>query len=261
MQTAKMDDKMLNAKPLVSIITPMFNTEAYFEETYKSVIQQTECRWEWIIVDDCSTDGSLALARCLANGDARIRIIASSRNGGTSAARNIGLENAAGRYILFLDSDDTLDKDFLKEQIAFIAKNGPIVTSSYRRKAKSTITDFIVPEVITYESLLLGNAMSCLTTMYDREAVGDPRFDETIAKCEDYVFWLGILRKGFCAKGNKCVLATYMIREGSKSSAKIRLIKPMFHVYHKTQGFGVLKSAYFVFRWAFYGLKKYRGVR
>ena len=80
-------------------------------------------------------------------------------------------------------------------------------------------------------------------------------------KCEDYVFWLSILKKGIIAKGNPKVLATYNIVEGSKSSNKYKLIKYMYYVYHKTQGINWFKSWFCVFRWAIYGKKKYKNVR
>lgn len=256
-----MEGKQSDACPLVSIITPFYNAKNFFEQTFKSVMSQTEPHWEWIIVDDCSTDGSLELAKQLAGDDKRIVFEKTQRNSGTSAARNIGLEKATGKYVLFLDSDDLLDQTFLSEQIAFIEANGPIVTASYRRKALNGFSDFIVPKFITYKSLLGGNAMSCLTTMYDRSLFGDQRFDTRMKKCEDYVFWLNILKKGYNAYGNTKVLATYVLHSDSKSSAKLKLIKYMFEVFHRTQGFGIVYSSFLVIRWAFYGLKKYKGVK
>ena len=247
--------------PKVSIITPLYNAKGFFSETFQSVIAQTEQNWEWIIVDDCSTDGSLDLAKQLTSGDKRVVFKSTTHNSGTSAARNIGLDNAVGKYVLFLDSDDLIDKTFLAEQIDFIGKNGPIVTASYRRKGSNGYSDFIVPENITYKTLLHGNAMSCLTTMYDRSLFGDQRFDVSMKKCEDYVFWLNILKKGYCAKGNTKVLATYILHSNSKSSSKLKLIKYMFTVYYKTQNLGFLYSIFLVIGWAFYGLRKYKGIK
>ena len=67
-------------------------------------------------------------------------------------------------------------------------------------------------------------------------------------KCEDYVFWLNILKEGYVAKGNPSVLATYILHQGSKSSKKFRLIKYMHYVYHKTQGINWFKSWFYVVR-------------
>ena len=66
--------------------------------------------------------------------------------------------------------------------------------------------------------------------MYDREIIGERYFPEDLKKCEDYVFWLDILKEGYVAKGNPSVLATYILHKGSKSSQKFKLIKYMFYV-------------------------------
>ena len=193
--------------------------------------------------------------------DDRIVLLQTPKNGGTAVARNIGLKHAKGRYITFLDSDDLLDSNYLERQLEFIKDNGPLISAGYRRQAKHTCTDFFVPNEVDYKKALKGNPLSCLTTMYDREVIGERFFPENLMKCEDYVFWLNILKDGYIAKGNRNVLATYIIREGSKSRNKIKLIKYMYHVYHKTQGINWFKSWLYVIRWAFYGKKKYKNVR
>lgn len=247
--------------PVVSIITPLFNTSKFLEDTYKSVKNQTLKDFEWIIIDDKSSDDSYLLANKLAEQDPRIKVLQVKENGGTAKARNLGLKNATGRYITFLDADDLLDSNYLEEQIKFIEKNGPIVSSGYRRMAEHTTTDFFVPEVVDYKTILKGNPLSCLTTMYDRQVIGDRFFPENMEKVEDYVFWLDILKEGYVAKGNPKALATYRISHGSKSHNKFKLIKYQYYVYHKTQGINWFKSWLYVIRWALYGLKKYKDVR
>lgn len=246
---------------LISIITPAYNCKRTIQETYKSVLSQTFSDWEWIIVDDCSTDGSFSFLKEMFDHDDRIVLLQTPKNGGTAAARNLGLKHAKGRYITFLDSDDLLDPNYLECQLEFIKTNGPLISAGYRRQAKHTCTDFFVPNEVDYKKALKGNPLSCLTTMYDREVIGERFFPENLMKCEDYVFWLNILKDGYIAKGNRNVLATYIIREGSKSRNKIKLIKYMYRVYHKTQGINWFKSWFFVIRWAFYGKRKYKNVR
>lgn len=255
----KIDGEYL--KPFVTIITPSFQTANYLKDTYQSVLKQTFTNWEWLIIDDCSTDNSYELAKELASIDARIKVFKTKINSGTAAARNIGLKNANGKYITFLDSDDILDNDYLELQIKFMEENGPLISASYRRKAEHTCTDFIIPKLTDYKTALKGNPLSCLTTMYDKSVIGEIYFRENIKKAEDYVFWLDILKKGYVAKGNQQVLATYIIHAGSKSSNKFKLIKHMYYVYRKTQNLNIFTSWFCVIRWAFYGLKKYRNVR
>lgn len=246
---------------LISIITPAYNCRDTIEDTYKSILAQTYLLWEWIVVDDCSTDGSFSYIKEIVKDDKRVIVLQTHRNGGSAVARNIGLKYAKGRYITFLDSDDTIDSNYLENQLDFIKEHGPIVSAGYRRKAKHTCTNFFVPDKVDYALALKGNPLSCLTTMYDRSIIGEVYFPENLNKCEDYVFWLNILKKGIVAYGNPNVLATYNIVEGSKSSNKFKLIKYMYTVYHKTQEFNWLKSWLYVFRWALYGLKKYKNVR
>lgn len=252
-------------RPLVSIIMPSYNCQDYVAKAVASVQSQIFQDWELVICDDCSTDNSREVIEKLAEQDSRITFIKREKNGGTAAARNKGLDAAKGRYISFLDSDDEIYPEYLEKQLAFMKeKNAAIVTASYDRV--STVEShhfppFIVPEKNTYNSILKGCALSCLTTMYDRDKVGDPRFDESVRKREDFILWLGILKKGFVCYGNKEILAGYRIVPNSKSRKKMRLIKAIWYVYRKSQKLGFFRSLYYLFRWAMYGLKKYRGVK
>ncbi len=93
--------------PVVSIVTPFFNTGPVFAETALSIARQTFLQWEWIIVNDGSDDPqSLALLDGFRTGDTRIRVVDLARNSGPGAARNRGFAEAAGRYVFQLDSDD-----------------------------------------------------------------------------------------------------------------------------------------------------------
>lgn len=245
----------------VTIITPSFNSKGYFLETFKSVINQTYKNFEWIIVDDCSTDGSYEFINELIKNEQRIKLLRLDQNSGTAKARNTGLKHASGRFITFLDADDTIDETYLEDQLTFLNDNGPIVSSAYRRIAGKSVTNFFVPEKVSYRDLLKTCSLSCLTTMYDKEIVGDCFFPENMKKAEDYPFWLNILKKGFVAKGNQKVLASYRILEGSRSRNKFSLIRHIFYVYHVSQGFNFFKSIFYVFRWAFNGFNKYKNVK
>jgi len=248
-------------EPTFSIITPLYNAEPYFEETFQSVINQTFKDFEWIVVDDKSTDNSLSLAKSLAKQDSRVTVIALDKNSGSAHARNVALDQAKGHYVTFLDADDLLDPNYLESQLAFIKDNGPIIVASYRRKSENNVTNFIVPEVTTYKSILKGNPLACLTSVYDRTLFPDERFPEDMHRHEDYVFWAKMLKKGYEAKGNPEVLATYRLLKTSKNGSKIKLLKPMAMAYHKKLGFSFITSWFFTLRYALYSRKKYRDVR
>lgn len=96
-----------------SIVIPVYNVEPYLRECLDSVLQQTLSDWEVVCVDDGSTDGSAGILQEYASRDNRIKVI-TQPNGGLSAARNTGLDNAIGDYILFLDSDDWIEQNTLE---------------------------------------------------------------------------------------------------------------------------------------------------
>lgn len=98
---------------LISIIVPVYNAEKYLERCILSVLNQSYCNFELILVDDGSTDDSKKICEAYAQKDDRIIVIA-QKNSGVSSARNCGLRYATGEYISFLDADDFLEKDFCK---------------------------------------------------------------------------------------------------------------------------------------------------
>lgn len=101
-----------NNTPLISVIVPVYNTEKYLDQCIQSVLAQTYTNWELLLIDDGSTDASGAICDKYAEQDSRIRVFHKS-NGGVSSARNLGLDNAKGEWITFVDSDDYVDPDWL----------------------------------------------------------------------------------------------------------------------------------------------------
>lgn len=102
------------SSPLVSVIIPVFNVEAYLKECLDSIINQTFSDIEIICIDDGSTDSSPEILREYASKDSRV-IIITKENGGLSSARNAGMEATSGEYVTFLDSDDYLEIDAIQQ--------------------------------------------------------------------------------------------------------------------------------------------------
>lgn len=96
-----------NNTPLISVIVPVYNTEKYLDQCIQSVLAQTYTNWELLLIDDGSTDSSGAICDKYAAEDNRIRVF-HKENGGVSSARNLGLDNAQGEWISFVDADDIL---------------------------------------------------------------------------------------------------------------------------------------------------------
>lgn len=99
----------------VSVIVPIYNVAQYLEKCVNSIYEQSYKNIEIIMVDDCSTDGSRELAIELARKDKRAIFIQKARNRGLSAARNTGMKVIKGKWLMFVDSDDWLEKDCIKE--------------------------------------------------------------------------------------------------------------------------------------------------
>ena len=99
---------MAEAKPLISVIVPVYNILEYLPRCVESLCRQTYPNLEILLVDDGSTDGTGQLCDKLGEADARIRVF-HKENGGSSSARNLGIAKAKGRYLGFVDSDDYVD--------------------------------------------------------------------------------------------------------------------------------------------------------
>ena len=230
---------------LISIITPFYNAEKFLAEAINSILAQTYTTWELILIDDCSTDCSLAIARGFALKEARIKIISLSRNKGTGIARNRGLAKAKGHYIAFLDADDLWRPHKLEVQLKFMRSHDCLVTyTSYELIDNNGETlDKVVKAipVLDFKKLLKSNYIGNLTGIYNAAILG--KFDISPArKRQDWAMWLDILKKTGTARGILEPLAFYRIRENSISSNKPEMIKHNFAVYRKHLGYSYLKS-------------------
>ena len=107
---------------LISIIVPVYNVEKYIRETLSCVEAQTYPHWELLLVEDCSTDGTVEKITDYLAGkkDDRIRLIRQPSNQGAARARNRGLQEAKGRYIAYLDADDLWVPGKLERELAFM---------------------------------------------------------------------------------------------------------------------------------------------
>jgi len=111
----------LYIEPVISIVTPFYDTKEVFHETARSVLNQSFQEWEWIIVNDGSTSSkALAVLDKYRDGDPRIRVIDIEENQGLSTARNTGVKKATSEYILFLDSDDLLEPTATEKWLWFL---------------------------------------------------------------------------------------------------------------------------------------------
>lgn len=111
---------------LISVIVPVYNVEKYLQRCVESIILQTYKTIEILLVDDGSNDRSGQICDDLALLDKRIHVF-HKENGGVSSARNLGIEQASGEYICFVDSDDWLDTDYFEKAIPILIKEHPML--------------------------------------------------------------------------------------------------------------------------------------
>lgn len=249
------------ANPLVSIITPTFNSAKYIEATVVSVQQQTHHNWELLIVDDGSSDETVAVVKTLCQNEPRIKFFPLPENVGPAKARNVGIENTTGAYITFLDADDLWFPDFIENSIRTIKETGiGFVFSSYKRSNENlefVYSDFIVPEKVTYTDILKTNSISCLTAFIHIEALGK-KFMPEIRKRQDMGLWLQYLKEIPFAYGIKEPKAVYRMRENSLSRNKKNLIKYQWQFYREVEKLNVFQSVYYMLHWMYRGFMKYR---
>lgn len=138
----------------VSIIVPVYNAEAHLEECVASLRQQTHPALEILLIDDGSTDQSLALCRRFAGEDSRIRVL-HHENRGPSATRNRGLAEATGDYIVFSDADDRMEPDAVEAMLAAaLDQRAQLVIGAYARFRDGETADFSQHRITPYSMAL-----------------------------------------------------------------------------------------------------------
>ena len=234
------------SRPLVSIITPTYNSSGYICETIASVQQQTEADWEHIAVDDCSQDHTRDLLLEHEQKDSRLKTVFLKSNQGPAAARNTGIQVASGRYIAFVDSDDLWEPDKLSLQLACMRRpECSFVFGSYYKMMENGPGRALinVPERIDYHGLLNSTVIATLTAMYDSLKLGKV-FMPDIRKRQDFGLWLRLLKKTPWAYGIQQPLGTLRKRRGSLSSNKPSAMYYTWRVYRECEKLSLCKSIY-----------------
>jgi glycosyltransferase involved in cell wall biosynthesis len=192
--------------PEITVIVPAFNAEKYLARCLESVIRQNFSSWELIIADDGSSDRTGEMADEYASKDSRIRVIHLSRKG-VSAARNACIDASEGSYLAFVDADDYLEPDYLKELFERAEEsNADIVQCSFFEDSEGNKTPDAYPVDKTYEdadsmmrAFFAGThgdiRDSVWAKLLRREAFADIRFDTGLCIYEDGYYVYQCLRK------------------------------------------------------------------
>lgn len=245
-------------EPLVSIITPCYNSAAFITPTIQSVLDQTYGNWEMIIIDDKSKDDTCRVVGEFAERHENIKLVRLEENAGVSNARNVGLAEAKGKYIAFLDSDDIWLNEKLAKQVRYMeASNLPMSFCAYKRidEAGKVISGTIsVPKTVNYRQLLSHNLIIFSTSLTLRNAIGDLRFKKL--GHEDWIFWLDLFKKCGTGNGLNEHLALYRIRKNSISSNKFTAIASTWNIFRGHEKFGLPKSIRLFLRYAVFTVLK-----
>ncbi len=237
----------------------MYNSSKFIEDMILSVISQTHENWELLITDDCSTDNSVDIVNNYIKQDSRIKLFAYEKNMGAAYARNISINNAQGKYIAFLDSDDLWLPTKLEKQLSFMQKNNYAFTMSsyYIMNENAVLKNRIiqVPNVIDYNGYLKNTIIGCLTVMINREITG--KFKMPIIKSShDMALWLDLMKRGFNVYGLNEPLAYYRIVSNSNTSKKWKAAKDVWRVYRKHEHLSFLYSVFNFVLYAYNAIKK-----
>lgn len=211
--------------PSVSIIMPCYNAAAYLPQSVGSVLSQTFTDWELIAVDDGSSDGTLDWLQTRT--DSRVRVH-TQVNQGVSATRNAGLRLARGKYVAFLDADDTWAPSFLEKMLAALEKR-PDAVLAYcgwknmglpgLRGEPFTPPDYETPA--KRETLLAGCRWPIHAALTKREAIiAAGGFDPNLKNAEDYALWLEIAGTTAIVRVPE-VLAHYHFHGGNQASGNL----------------------------------------
>lgn len=219
----------MNKKPLVTVFTPVYNCGEYLQETIESVLNQTFTDFEYLLVDDCSTDNSVAIIEQFS--DPRIRLIKNRENKGISYNRNLGIEKSNGKYLAMLDGDDIALDTRLEKQIEFLERNpdyGILGTSVINMDSSGTPFNqdiqFGIPDEQIPSRMLFNNYIyTSSATINKNYLTDDLRFKEEFVVAEDYELWIRLIRN--CKIGIiREKLIKYRIHDSSISNQKKQLM-------------------------------------
>ena len=218
----------------ISIIIPCYNQALFLEETCNSVIDQSYKNWEVLIINDGSTDNTEIVALKICENDLRFKYFY-KYNGGLSSARNLGIENATGEFIQFLDSDDLIEPSKFEESLAtksdLTITNFEMLKNGKRKKPFCKIDG----EVINFETILLNwdvkYSIPIHCGFFKTSIVKKIRFNEELKAKEDWCFWLDFLNLTEEISFINKPLAVYRLHNSNMCKDQIIMLENTKKVY------------------------------
>lgn len=235
---------------MVSIVIPVYNASKYIKDTIESINKQTYKNYEAIFIDDFSTDNSLEIIKKYQKNNNKIKIIKLKKHRGAPIARNVGIRNAKGRYLSFIDADDILIKNKIEMQVNFIKKNNYEFTYGAFRymndKGTRVSKKVEVQKELKYGAEALKN-MKILTgtVMIDLYKIPKRYCYMPNELNEDIITWWNILKRGHTAYAENEVYVYYRKTKKSKSSKKLKNAICRIKTYKKICGKNIIKLLHY----------------
>ena len=208
----------------MSVVVPTHNRRAWLEKAVKSVLKQTYSNLEIIIINDASVDETGDYLRRLERQDSRFRPIHNIKPMGGGASRNIGLKNAHGEFIAFLDDDDEWMPDKIEKQVAFLKKHPGVAVVSCWYLTRSPTTEWANsrPENVTFRDILWNNFPGSFSFCMVRRSVIDSGLylNESLTNFQDWEFWLRV-SQGYSISILPHVLAAYNDHQDARISTSM----------------------------------------
>lgn len=175
----------------VSIIVPIFNCEKYINRCIESLLAQTYDNIEILLINDGSTDSTEKICKEAMEKNNKIKYIY-KENGGVSSARNVGIRNATGEFVMFVDSDDTIRPNTISDMIKY-ADDYDVIIGNYEKITNKGVVPNVVEnrsKELTFYEFITVNYLWEVCMKLIRKNIIKKEFDETIAIGEDSLFWL-----------------------------------------------------------------------
>ena len=254
---------------MVTVIIPAYNAEKTLADAVHSAAAQELSEtgagaMSIIIIDDASTDGTTQVIDELkAKYPGLIIGLHNSKNMGQASCRNLGIEQATGEYIAFLDADDVWREGKLKAQLRVMDRTGAVMCATARELYDADMNSMgrtiPIAKKVSYRDLLTDNSIACSSVLIKSDIVKRFRMMDGDIH-EDYILWLQILREyGWGAGINKPYLKSRLSDSG-KSRAKLHAAVMRFRSY-RAAGIAAIPAALYFCVYAVKGILKYRGVR
>lgn len=268
---------MVNQRPTVSVVMPAFNAAASVRTAVQSVLAQTFKDFELLVINDCSTDETLAILESMTCAHPCMKLLSLPSNGGAAEARNVAMLAARGEFIAFLDADDVWLPQKLELQLPLFDDPEILIVGSWYESVSSAgvvSREVRFPTLLDVNDVLNGTVIGCLTAVFRARGlhgkiVFRPRVERANGALgrrlrwrpiqEDFLFWVELMRSnaGCRMRNVQCSTARYTLSGDSASSNKVKAAYFHWLILRKDLGLPLVPSVLYFVTYAFRAVAKH----